>query len=279
MNAKKARRKAVVYNPDYHNISQDNLALLGELRDALLLGQLHLHYQPKVSLADSSLCGAEALMRWYHPERGMIPPGQFIPQAEQSNLINELTEWVIHSALTQQASWRRQQLHSDLKVAVNVSAHDLLTPEFSDTVLRALDFHDIDSSKLELEVTESVLMENVDTAVEVLSRLADANIVISIDDFGTGYSSLRYLDMLPTSAIKIDQSFIFRLTADSGSRHIIQAAIGMAHALGKQVIAEGVETQEAFNMLRDMGCDIAQGYFVSRPLHADEFAGFTMQAS
>ncbi|HKJ84164.1 MAG TPA: GGDEF domain-containing phosphodiesterase, partial [Mariprofundaceae bacterium] len=280
MNARQAHRKvAVVHDPDHHRINRDNLALLGQLRSAVKEGDLLLHYQPKLSLVTEEVVGAEALMRWQHPERGMIPPDQFIPQAEQSSIINELTTWALNSALSQHAEWRREGQHVGLQVAVNVSASDLMASDFPGIVLGALDRHGVDYSNLELEVTESVLMEDIDRSISVLNWLSSASVIISIDDFGTGYSSLKYLDMLPATALKIDKSFTLRLLSDKRSRHITEAAIGLAHSLGMRVIAEGVENIETFSMLREMGCDIGQGYFISRPLPHDEFSGFSFQGA
>ncbi|WP_167632449.1 putative bifunctional diguanylate cyclase/phosphodiesterase [Mariprofundus ferrooxydans] len=277
MRARNQHHHVVAYDHASHKVSRDNLALLGELRNAVGADQLRLHYQPKLLLADNSLVGAEALMRWEHPERGMIPPDQFIPQAEKSSIINELTVWALRSAVTQQSQWCAMRGMEQLKVAVNISVHDLMVPGFHDVVLQTLEQGNLDNGNLELEVTESALMEDIATSVDVLKRLSGANVIISIDDFGTGYSSLKYLDLLPTAAIKIDQSFVFRMARDAGSRQIVQAAIGLAHSLGMRVIAEGVETEENYSMLRDMGCDIAQGFFISRPLASEKFPGFSFQ--
>ncbi|ANG65157.1 hypothetical protein A8C75_08070 [Marinobacterium aestuarii] len=250
-----------------HN--QDTLELLAELNTALASNQLSLHYQPKICLLSNSVLGVEALMRWQHPERGPIPPGKFIPRAEHSTLIDQLTAWAIDSALAQITQW--QSMGIQLSVAVNISTRNLLAPDFADTVLALLEKHQVDGALLELEITEGAFMLDLDRTVRELTRLSNANITLSIDDFGTGYSSLQYLDALPVSVIKVDQSFVKSLSKTSGSYHIVKAAVDMAHNLGMQVVAEGVETKTAYALLSDFGCDIAQGYFIARPMPADQF--------
>jgi EAL domain-containing protein (putative c-di-GMP-specific phosphodiesterase class I)/GGDEF domain-containing protein len=250
-----------------HN--QDTLELLAELKTALASSQLTLHYQPKVCLLSNAVLGVEALMRWQHPERGFIPPGKFIPRTEHSTLIDELTAWAIDSALTQITHWQSMGIH--LSVAVNISPRNLLSPDFADAVLALLEKHQVDGALLELEITEGAFMLDIERTVRELTRLSSANITLSIDDFGTGYSSLQYLDALPVSIIKVDQSFVKSLSKTSGSYHIVKAAVDMAHNLGMQVVAEGVETKIAYELLSDFGCDIAQGYFIARPMPADQF--------
>ncbi|WP_020679745.1 putative bifunctional diguanylate cyclase/phosphodiesterase [Marinobacterium rhizophilum] len=249
--------------------NQDTLELLAELKTALTSNQLMLHYQPKICLLSNAILGAEALMRWQHPERGFIPPGRFIPRAEHSTLIDQLTAWAIDSALTQIALWHAKGMK--LSVAVNISTRNLLDPNFVDTVLALLEKHQVDGALLELEITEGAFMLDIDHTVRELTRLSNANITLSIDDFGTGYSSLQYLDALPVSIIKVDQSLIKSLSKTSASSHIVKAAVDMAHNLGMQVVAEGVETKTAYDLLADYGCDIAQGYFIARPLTAADF--------
>ncbi|UTW13638.1 putative bifunctional diguanylate cyclase/phosphodiesterase [Marinobacterium rhizophilum] len=249
--------------------NQDTLELLAELKTALGSNQLTLHYQPKICLLSDAVLGVEALMRWQHPERGSIPPGRFIPRAEHSTLIDQLTAWAIDTALAQLVTWQAQGL--TLSVAVNVSTRNLLDPNFVDSVLSLLDKHQVDGALLELEITEGAFMLDFERTTAELTRLANANITLSIDDFGTGYSSLQYLDALPVSMLKIDQSFIKSLARNSSSAPIVRAAINMAHDLGIQVVAEGVETRTAFELLRELGCDVAQGYFMARPMPAAQF--------
>lgn len=243
-NASTLSQHRVRFTPELDTIhTRENLELLGELTAALLTDQLQLHYQPKVSLADGRIVGVEALMRWQHPERGFIPPGKFIPRAEQSTLIDRLTAWALDTALEQLVAWRKDGL--DLSVAVNISTHNLMQPTFVDTVIDLLKKHDIDGRHLELEVTEGAFMMDLDRSIDKLRQLADLGVQLSIDDFGTGYSSLRYLNDLPVSIIKIDQSFVRTLRPSASSAHIVKASLTMAHQLGKKVVAEGVEDADA----------------------------------
>ncbi len=262
-------REQVSFSADIHIATRDNLSLLGELTHAIEQGQLSLHYQPKVALADGTLVGVEALMRWQHPERGAIPPGVFIPRAEQSTLIHMVTEFALLEAMAQSARWRQRGLH--IPVAVNISPRNLLQPDFGDLVMALLARHDLSGEMLELEVTEGALMTDMDRAIDELSRLAGIRIAISIDDFGTGYSSLQYLHQLPISAVKIDQSFVRRLPDDNGAVHIVQAATTLARNMGIKTVAEGVEEQSMYDAVRELGCDVAQGYLIARPLPAAEF--------
>nr|WP_067294811.1 GGDEF domain-containing phosphodiesterase [Marinobacterium profundum] len=260
----------VRFNPELDVAqNEDTLELLAELKTALTSSQLTLHYQPKVCLLSNTVLGVEALMRWQHPERGFIPPGKFIPRTEHSTLIDQLTAWAIDSALAQISQW--QAMGIQLSIAVNISTRNLLAPDFADSVLALLEKHQVDGTLLELEITESAFMLDIERTVHELTRLADAKITLSIDDFGTGYSSLHYLDALPASIIKVDQSFVKSLSKTSGSYHIVKAAVDMAHNLGMQVVAEGVETKAAYELLTDFGCDFAQGYFIARPMPADAF--------
>mgnify|MGYP003108966901 CR=1 FL=1 len=248
----------------------ENIELLGRLKEALDSRQLQLHYQPKIDLHTGAIKHAEALMRWRHPTLGAIPPAKFIPRAERSTLINRLTEFAIDEALRQVVRWKKAGF--SLKVAVNISAQNLTQPNFVYQVMSLLTKHGLDGSSLELELTENSLMHNVNNAIEVLTKLTKLGIVVSIDDFGTGYSSLQYLQKLPVSIIKIDKSFILNLASDDGSRYIVDAAVNLAHKIGMKVVAEGVEDQQSLNILKQMGCDFAQGFFISHPLPAKEFA-------
>lgn len=269
-NASERSQRWVCFTPDLDGMPlKENLELLSELKNALSSNQLTLHYQPKVSLKSGKIRGAEALVRWQHPTRGYIPPSKFIPRAEQSTLIDQLTYWVIDAALEQTARWRKQGI--ELNIAVNISTRNLLQPEFTDRVIAMVKQYQLTPHRLELEVTEGSIILDTARTVSELNRLADAGIVISIDDFGTGYSSLQYLNELPASLIKIDQSFVKTLSGNRSSAHIVKAAIGMAHNLGKEVIAEGVETVSAYEYLAEIDCDVAQGYLISRPIPADQF--------
>jgi EAL domain-containing protein (putative c-di-GMP-specific phosphodiesterase class I)/GGDEF domain-containing protein len=253
----------------------ENIELLGRLKEALESKQLQLHYQPKINLHTGSIAHVEALMRWNHPTLGAIPPGKFIPRAERSTLIDRLTEFAIDEALRQIVRWKKAGIA--MKVAVNISAQNLTQPSFVYQVMNQLEKYGVDGSSLELELTENSLMHNVNNAIEVLTKLTKLGIVVSIDDFGTGYSSLQYLQKLPVSIIKIDQSFILNLATDDGARYIVDAAVNLAHKIDMKVVAEGVEDQQALNILKEMGCDYAQGFLISRPVPASEFTKWRAQ--
>lgn len=259
----------VVYRPEIMTVTEENLAILGGLSDAVRNGQISLHYQPKVLLATGAVHGVEALMRWRHPERGNIPPGAFIPRAEQSTLIQAITEFALDRAMEETVRWRQQGI--TVPVAVNISTRNLLQPGFTDQVARLLARHGLGGESLELEVTEGALMLDMERTIDELVKLAGLKVIISIDDFGTGYSSLQYLHQLPISLIKIDQSFVRRLPEDKGAASILEAAVMLAHKMGIKAIAEGVETREVYDFLGNIGCDMAQGYLISRPLPAAEF--------
>lgn len=253
----------------------ENIELLGHLKEALDSKQLQLHYQPKIHLQTGAIEHAEALMRWNHPTLGAIAPNKFIPRAERSTLIDRLTEFAIDEALRQVVRWKKAGF--SMKIAVNISAQNLSQPSFVYQVMTLLDKHGLEGTSLELELTENSLMHNVNHAIDVLTKLTKLGIVISIDDFGTGYSSLQYLQKLPVSIIKIDQSFILNLATNDSSRYIVDAAVNLAHKIDMQVVAEGVEDQQALHILADMGCDYAQGYLISRPVPASEFAKWRIQ--
>lgn len=247
----------------------ENLKLLGELADALERGQVLMHYQPKVVAATGAIDGVEALMRWQHPVRGNIPPGSFIPYAENSTLIDQITYFALDQSLAQLAEWDKNGL-KDIRMAVNVSTRNLLNPGFFNSVMLLLETHGVSPQRLELEVTESSFVEDMENCIVELTKLSNANVMISIDDFGTGYSSLKYLEKMPVSIIKIDQSFIVPLLNEPGSKKIVNAAIGLAHKLGLKVVAEGVENRDTYDFLLDAGCDLIQGYYVSHPVQASE---------
>lgn len=273
--AHESDQESVAYSPEIATIAKENLSILGSLMGAIKEGQLSLHYQPKIDIRTGKIHSVEALMRWNHPERGNIPPVVFIPRAEQSTLINLITEFALEQAMEQIVKWRQNGIH--LPIAVNISPRNLLQPGFSDLVLQLLQRYDVCGQSLELEVTEGALMTDMAHTIVELSRLADAKITISIDDFGTGYSSLQYLHQLPISLIKIDQSFVRRLPIDKGAAHIVEAAVTLAHKMGMKTIAEGVENREAYDLLARLGCDIAQGFMISRPLPAADFEKWYLQ--
>lgn len=270
--AKQAELEVVAYSPEITISTEKNINLLGELKQAIKNGELALHYQPKLQISTGRIYGVEALLRWHHPIQGNIPPSQFIPRAEQSTLIEMITEFVLKQAISQLAVWQKAGI--EVCVSVNVSTRNLLQPGFTDSVAALLKAHQISGELLELEITEGSLMLDIKRAVDELNKIRDLGVLISIDDFGTGYSSLQYLHRLPISVLKIDQSFVRRLPNDQGAIYILEAAIMLAHNLGISAIAEGVETQEIYECLQKMGCDKAQGYLISRPISASDFTSW-----
>ncbi len=270
----KAQARAA-YAPEIITASEENLLILGGLEEAVKRGHLSLHYQPKISIPAGDVLGAEALMRWEHPQRGNIAPGIFIPRAEQSTLIQLVTEFALDQAMAQMRRWRKADIN--LPVAVNISSRNLLQPEFFDLILRLLGQYGLSGELLELEITESELMIDTGRTIAELARLAELKIILSIDDFGTGYSSLQYLHQLPISCIKIDRSFVSRAPADKGASYILEAAVMLARRMGIKSIAEGVEDRGVYDFLSNIGCDIAQGFLISRPLPERDFAEWYTQ--
>lgn len=250
--------------------SEQSLSMLTELREAVEQNQLQLYLQPKVALADGRVIGAEALVRWRHPVRGMVPPIRFIPFAEQTGAIRQITHWMIEQTLRTIAAFRAQGLV--LKVAVNLSTKDLMDQHLPAKVGQALLAHGLAPDALCLEITESAIMDDPVRAEQTLQGLHDIGLALSIDDFGTGYSSLAYLKRLPVSQLKIDSSFVMNMERDEADVAIVRSTIDLAHNLGLRVVAEGVETEPALLLLRQMGCDEVQGYFIGRPMPATEFA-------
>jgi diguanylate cyclase (GGDEF)-like protein/PAS domain S-box-containing protein/excisionase family DNA binding protein len=265
-----------VYDPAHDPHSPDRLALLAELREAITQGALALHYQPKVALATGQVHGVEALVRWPHPVHGLLPPDQFIPLAEQHGLIGPLTLWVLEEALRQGKLWARAGW--DLNVAVNLSAWSLHDASLPDTIAALLRRFDAPPGRLRLELTEGSVMADAERALEVLTRLAALGVGLSVDDFGTGYSSLAYLKRLPVDEVKIDRSFVRDLATDEADAAIVHSTVGLGRSLGLQVVAEGVEDRATWDLLARMGCDVAQGYYLSRPLPAAAVADWLRAA-
>jgi diguanylate cyclase (GGDEF)-like protein len=262
--AKRNKTGFATYEQHYDTSQQEHLSLLGELRRAVERNELRLYYQPKVSLHSSHVSAVEALIRWEHPTRGLVPPVQFIPFAEHTGYIKLLTRWVIREAVRQCGEWLRSGL--TLQVSVNISARDLMNRDLPELVAELLAEHDVTPGLLCLEITESGFMEDPAHAQKVLDRLDELGVKLSIDDYGTGYSSLSYIMKLPVQELKIDQSFISRMVSDEEISTIVRSTIDLGHNLGLQVVAEGVEDAAVWDMLRTLGCDDAQGYFMSRPL-------------
>ena len=258
------------FNPEIVTQTEENISILGELQTAIKTKQLCLYYQPQIDLRTGDIRSVEALLRWQHPKRGLLTPGAFIARAEQSTLIQTITEFALREAIEQHKQWKIQGV--EIPVSVNISTRNLLHPNFTDRVIALLEEYQIDGRWIELEVTESAIVVDMEQAIDELVRLAKANFSISIDDFGTGYSSLQYLHRLPASLIKIDQSFIKRLPNDKGAVYIVDAAVTLAQKMGIKTIAEGVETQEVYDYLKQTDCDMAQGYFISKPIPQDRFS-------
>jgi diguanylate cyclase (GGDEF)-like protein len=260
-----------LYKTELSSLTLERLDLERELRQALAQQQLELHYQPQISLKSGELVGVEALVRWRHPERGLISPGKFIPIAEASGLIIPIGNWVINEACRQAQAWQKQGL-PPLRIAVNVSSRQFTEGDVFQQVLNALAKNRVKPTLLKLEITESMLMQDVERSIATMTKLADLGIHIAINDFGTGYSSLSYLGKFPISELKIDQSFVRNMTTHSSEAAVIQAIISLAHNLKLSVIAEGVETAAQFNFLRDSGCNEVQGYYFSMPLQPHQLA-------
>ena len=256
------RRKTIRYSFNELQLTSD------ELEDAILNKQLVLHYQPQIDIKSGSLSGVEALVRWQHPEHGLIYPNLFIPLAEKSGLIGDLTAQVISQAVKQTLYWKAENLM--LQVSVNISAENITSLALPEQLSNMLDANKLDPSMLTLEVTESALMGELVTSLDILTRLRMKGIELSIDDFGTGYSSLSQLYRMPFTELKIDQGFVMHMNQDEDARGIVKTCIMLGHELNMHVVAEGVEDKEALQLLKEMGCDIAQGYYIARPMLADD---------
>ncbi len=268
--AKSLTMPYVLYSGATDQESPRRIAMIAELRRAIAAGQMVLYFQPKIDLETNLLCGVEALVRWKHPERGLVPPAEFIPIAEHTGLIRPLTEWVLGAAVHQISRWSEAGV--EVPVAVNVSPQNLRDPDLYDKIAELCSRAKIPGRLLELEITETTLMEDPARSHDVLTRLRDLGIRTFVDDFGTGYSSLSYIATLPIHALKIDRSFIVRMTQQPEHRAIVAAAVSLAHSLGLRVVAEGVDADSQVALLRDLRCDEVQGFLFSKPLPPDEFA-------
>jgi diguanylate cyclase (GGDEF)-like protein len=258
------------YREDHNRYSPSRLALAGELRRAIEDRNLILHYQPKAELGSGRIRGVEALVRWPHPNRGLLTAEEFVPLAENTGLIKSLTLFVLDTGLRQLRAWRRSGL--DITVAVNISAANLHDPRFPRDVNQLLRKWKVDPSWLELEITESSIMKDSVRGLEVLAELSGMGVRLSIDDFGTGYSSLAYLKQLPVQEIKIDKSFVLGLVADPSAAMIVRSVIDLGRNLGLSVVAEGVETEAIWRRLGSLGADLAQGFYLARPAPSEEIA-------
>ncbi len=264
--AKKAGVGYRFYDPAEDPHSLRRLTLTGELRRAIEHNQLVLYYQPKIDLNTHRAMGVEALVRWQHPVHGLVPPDEFIPLAERTGLIRPLTDWVLNEAVRQCSVWRRRGLY--LSVAVNLSAYSLRHPLLPTEMGALLQTWDVPASALVLELTESAMMEDPELATDIVRRMDNMGLRIAIDDFGTGYSSLAHLQRLSVHELKIDKSFVIGMATDDSNAVIVRSIVDLAHNLGCKVVAEGVESRDGLRALESLGCDGAQGYYLSRPVPA-----------
>ncbi len=267
-NAKRRNSGYAVYALEQDQYTIGRLSLVADLRQAINQDQLSLHFQPKLDIKSGAVRGAEALLRWHHPERGLIPLEQIVPIAEQTGLIKSLTLWVLDEALRQNAYWREVGL--DLHVAVNISVWNLHDPDLDTHIRARLEQWGIPENRLILEITESAMMADPAHAMDMLLRLDAMGVHLAVDDFGTGFSSLSYLKRFPVSELKIDKSFVMDMMDDENDAVIVRSTIDLAHNLGLRVVAEGVESKDILDMLYILGCDTAQGYHFSRPLPSEE---------
>ncbi|MBA4743606.1 MAG: EAL domain-containing protein, partial [Azoarcus sp.] len=256
------------FAPELNTRHQGRIAIENDLRVALKGGQLELHYQPQVSLSQRRVVGVEALLRWNHPENGLISPAIFIPIAEELGLIGELSHWVLEQACEQLAAWRKRG-HDNVSMSLNLAAYDFdrgdIVAEVTDCIAR----HGLQPGQITLEITEHMMMQDTPGVTAKVRRLREAGVGIAIDDFGTGYSALAYLQKLPISALKIDRSFVKDL-GGLMTNPIISAIIGIARGFDLDLVAEGVEHAQQAAMLRALGCDVMQGYYFARPVPADD---------
>jgi EAL domain-containing protein (putative c-di-GMP-specific phosphodiesterase class I) len=270
-----AKRKTTVtqlYDPALDSTSKQTLSLLSELRHAVEHNELRLFLQPKISLATGRVVAAEALVRWQHPQRGLVPPDSFIPFCEQTGFVRQLTLWMFNEAAR---LWAQLQLPGQpLRIAINLSTRDLLDPEFPARLETLLSKHGVAPVGFCLEITESAIMDDPLRAEATLKRLSDRGFKLSIDDFGTGYSSLAYLKRLPVDELKIDKSFVMAMEREVDDAKIVRSTVDLAHNMGLTVVAEGVENAAIWALLRELDCDEGQGYHMSRPLPVADFVAW-----
>jgi diguanylate cyclase (GGDEF)-like protein len=275
--AKAARAPFESYAPAQDTYSTDRLALVADLRKAIDDATLSVAYQPMIDLSRETIVGVEALLRWTHPTQGPIGPDVFIPLAEHSGLIGRVTTYVLEAATEQAHAWREAGL--DLTVSVNLSVRDLQRPGLAATVAGTLHAHGVPADRLRLEITEGSVMDQPDRALATLQELAAVGVGLSVDDFGTGYSSLAYLQRLPVNELKIDRSFVLGLAQSASDGEIVRSTVGLGHNLGLSIVAEGVEDESSLTFLREVGCDIAQGFFIAKPMPADSLTDWATTSS
>lgn len=266
--ARREARDYAFYEVARDPFSPSRLVLMGELRHAIEENELVLHFQAKVDVESRKTIGAEALVRWEHPKRGLLPPNDFIPLAEQSGLIRPLTQWVLNEALRQLQVWQQDGI--GITIAVNLSTHSLIDPQLKDHVSELLERWEVMPASLEFEITESSLMDELSLTKEILESLSGLGIRFSIDDFGTGYSSLAYLHRIPVAELKIDKSFVLGMGSNDGDTVIVRSIIDLGHDLGLKVVAEGVENHRLWDLLLPLRCDAAQGYYMAHPMPGED---------
>ena len=274
--AKETTDHYVIYSAGIDNHSPDRLMLMNDLRSAINNNELVLHFQPKIDIQKHKHIGYEALLRWDHPQRGLVPPDDFIPYAEITDLIHPMTLWVLENSLIQSAEWSKQGLIHH--ISINLSARNLLDDSLPNKLAVLLKHYKVEPSSIELEITESALMTEPETALHNLNQLHQLGVQVSIDDFGTGYSSLSYLRQMPIHKLKIDKTFVLNMDSNHGDRIIVESTINLAHNLGLKVVAEGVENKQVLELLGGLGCDEAQGYYISRPHLANKLLDWTLNS-
>jgi diguanylate cyclase (GGDEF)-like protein len=265
--AKSSSEHSAFYAPDLNARAAEAMSMESRLRRAIEREEFILHYQPKVALADRSICGVEALIRWRDREGSMVLPGAFIPILEESGLIGAVGDWALRRALSDQRRWRSAGVPLQ-RIAVNVSAMQVRKKDFADTIGNIMACNE--GAALELEITESMIMEEVERSIAAFRRIQEVGVTVAIDDFGTGYCSLSYVAKLPVNSLKIDRSFIVGMTESAVGLAIVSSIIALAHSINLRVVAEGVETREQERLLRSLACDEAQGYLFSKPVPEDE---------
>jgi diguanylate cyclase (GGDEF)-like protein/PAS domain S-box-containing protein len=264
------RNTYILYSPKDRFEIKDDYLLLSRLGDAAKNNEFVLYYQPKVSFESGEIVGAEALIRWQHPTMGLVSPMRFIPLAETYGYIKELGEWVIEKVCQQLSYWQKRGINIE-NISINISSIQFNDKKLKDYIEAKAKYYNVNLSHLELELTESMIMRNFDLSLEVIKSLKALNVLLSIDDFGTGYSSLSYISRLPFDILKIDRSFVMNISKNTQDIKIINMIINLAKSLGIKVLAEGIETEDQYNLLKEMGCDQFQGYYFSKPLTVEEF--------
>ncbi|GAB6907060.1 GGDEF domain family protein [Desulfosarcina cetonica] len=271
------RNRYQFYKESLNRAALERFSIERDLKRALATDEMVLFYQPQIELASRRIVGAEALIRWVHPNKGMIPPDRFIAIAEESGQIIDINRWVVQTACRQMQQWRTAGL-APIRIAVNLSGYRLSSQDIIQTIKDALGSVAAENQVLEIEITENVLMQDTKETIGTLQGIKDLKLRIALDDFGTGYSSLRYLTTFPVDTIKIDRSFVMGCTTEPKNLVIIRAIIAMGHSLGKRIVAEGIETEEQYALMKELGCDEGQGYLFKHPVPADTFAELLVNA-